>query len=490
MPDVLETAALELGNMTTVQLVLARRKPFLKSLLAAAGDGLSLSELPLQNDDSSVYVIPKPLEERVRAAKGWQDDADWTAGLQGWGALAVNILSAEVVFRLIELGRVTAALGDQPAVTPTALTPVPAALKGPKITALPLQFQGPYDWHLQCCKVPQAWAMFAGDATHQGGLPWTDIRVGHIDTGYSEHSALAWQNGASTTVDPSLGFDYFQNQTDPRDQFLPTGNPGHGTRTSATIGGFYPTATGTPFYGAAPGVKIVPYRATDSVIIDHVKRMVADAIQDALTKNCAVISISLGGLFGDRKLARALDDAYEKGVIVVCAAGNIWKEVIYPGRYNRCVTMGGVAPGMRPWAGSACGQYVDLCGPAQQVRRLKPEPLPPGTAATGLYAPPDGNGTSYATALCAGVAALWLAWHGDAKLNAAYAQPWMKAAAFKRLLRQTAYVPSAAEMPQGWDKTQYGSGIVDAQALLGAPLPLAGDLHKAKPANDVYDPQD
>lgn len=490
MPFPPEHQALELGDMTTVQLALSNQKRFLTKLLAAAGNAVNLSELPLQDGDTSVYIIPKPIEDLVRVAQGWQSDADWTAGLKKWGALNVNILSTEAVFRLMDMARIKAVIGEKPPTRPDALKPVPADAKGLKQKALPLQFQGPYDWQLQCCNIPQAWALFANTASQQDALPWKDIRVGHIDTGYCEHVALAWQNGVSTTVDPSLGFDYFENQADPRDPFLPSGNPGHGTRTSATIGGFFPLAVGGPYYGAAPGVKIIPYRVTDSVLIDHVKRFVALAIQDAISKDCAVLSISLGALFGDRKLSDALDAAYEKGVIVVCAAGNQWKEVIYPGRYNRCVTMGGVAPGMRPWAGSACGQYVDLCGPAQQVRRLKPEKLVPGQAATELYAPPDGNGTSYATALCAGVAALWLAWHGQDKLNATYAQPWMKAAAFKRLLRATAYVPTTTEIPQGWDASQYGSGIVDAEALLAAALPSADSLHKALPAHDVFDPND
>lgn len=489
MPLPLEHQPLQLGNMTTVQLDLHGQRALLKRLLAATDGAVALSELPLQDDETSVYVIPKPVEDLVRAAKGWRNDAAWIKGLQTWGALSVNVLSPEAVFRLTELGRINAVIAKQKPTRPTALKPVPVNAKGSKLNALPLHFQGPYDWQLQCCKIPQAWALFANAPNHQDGLPWKEIKVGHIDTGYSEHLALAWKNGSSVTVDPSLGFDFFENQADPRDPFLPTGNPGHGTRTSATIGGFYPQAAGTPYYGAAPGVKIVPYRVTDSVLIDHVKRQVAEAIQDALEKDCAIISISLGALFGDRKLSDALDAAYEQGVIVVCAAGNQWKEVVYPGRYNRCVTMGGVAPGMRPWGGSACGQYVDLCGPAQQVRRLKPEKLPPGQAAADLYATPDGNGTSYATALCAGVAALWLAWHGHEQLNAAYSQPWMKAAAFKRLLRDTAYVPSA-EMPEGWDHSQYGSGIINAEALLAAALPAADALHKALPAHDVFDPGD
>lgn len=490
MPTPTEHCPPELGNMTTVQLASHRRRAFARSLLGAAGDAMSLSELPLQDAANSVYIIPKPIEDRVRATKGWHKDADWEAGLKKLGAQSVNILRAEVVFKLIDMGRISAAGAGVKPSRPQPVKVVPVDAKGPKDKTLPPLFQGPFDWHLEGCNIPQAWAMFSQSAGHQKSLPWKDVLVGHIDTGYSEHVALAWHGGASSTVDPTLGFDFFDNHGDPRDPFLPGGNPGHGSRTSATIGGFYPNAAGSPFYGAAPGVKIIPYRVTDSVIIDHVKRLVAQAIEDAVRKKCAIISISLGALFGDRKLADALDLAYDNGVIVFCAAGNLWSEVIYPGRYNRCVTMGGIAPDTKPWGGSAHGQYVDLCAPAQQVRRLKPEPLPPGTAASGLFSPPDGNGTSYATALGAGVAALWLAWHGSAKLAAAYPEPWMRVAAFKQLLRKTAYRPSKTDMPQVWDDKQYGSGIIDAKALLNASLPLANTLIPALKAQDVFDPND
>jgi hypothetical protein len=484
LPEPPLSKRLEVGMMTTVQLPLSKHRLFVKRLLKATDGALSLSELALEDGASSVYVIPQPVEQAVRSAKGWQNEADWIAGLQDWGALAVNVLDAETVFRLIDIGRVKAAVTKQVIKPPPVVKKVPRGATGRQIKTLPSLFQGPYDWHLQGCKVPQAWAMFAASAEHQAGLPWQSIRVGHMDTGYTEHTALAWHQGVSATVQAPLGFDFFENQTDPRDPFWPSGNPGHGTRTSATIGGFDPEATGGPFYGAAPGVKIVPYRVTDAVVIDHVKRQLAQAIHDALGKGCVVISISLGGIWRESQLSDALDAAYEAGAIVVCAAGNLWKEVIYPGRYNRCVTMGGVAPGRQPWGGSACGQYVDVCAPAQQIRRVRPEKLPVGQAATGVVDPPDGSGTSYATALCAGVAALWLAWHGADKLKTAYPEAWMKAAAFKQLLRSTADVPS------DWDTSQYGSGIINAEALLKATLPLAGALHKANPASGLYDPAD
>ncbi|HYD79959.1 MAG TPA: S8 family serine peptidase [Paucimonas sp.] len=484
MADTENLTSVPLGNLTTVQLSRRRYKPFLRQLTLAAGDTLALSDLPAQDSDDGVYVLPKPLEDAARKAQGWSSDDQWVAALHGWGAGAVNILSLEAVLRLIELGRIKHALSEAPTAAPLSAVPIAPSSFGAAQPALPPAFQGPFDWHLECCRIPDAWKLFAASPLHRGSLPWQAIKVGHIDTGYSEHAALGWQGGGSVTVHPNLGYDFFNDDPDPRDPFLPSGNPGHGTRTSAAIAAFDPSAKPRPYYGAAPGAAIIPYRVTDSIIIDHVKRHLANAIRDAIGKGCEVISISLGGLFGSRDLANALDAAYDNGVIVICAAGNIWGEVIYPGRYNRCVTMGGVTPGDLPWANSARGKYVDLCGPAQQVRRVRPENLPPGTAATGFYKHPDGNGTSYATALCAGIAALWLAWHGKAALDAAYPEKWQRAAAFKQLLRKT------RRRPEGWDTTQYGSGIVNAEALLREPLPPAASLKKARSAADVFDPDD
>ena len=110
MPNSPLSQRLEVGWMTTVQLPLSKHKLFVKRLLKATGGALSLSELALEDGASSVYVIPQPVEQAVRSAKGWQDEADWTAGLQDWGALAVNVLDAETVFRLIDIGRVKAAV--------------------------------------------------------------------------------------------------------------------------------------------------------------------------------------------------------------------------------------------------------------------------------------------------------------------------------------------------------------------------------------------
>ena len=478
------------GLVTTVQLPAgaAGRRRFLQALQTSLGAQLTLGSLPLVLGDD-VFVVPRALEEPLRRAPSLASDAHWEARLRSWGAVSVNVITSSALFALVRRGHVMQGpVSAGPAkVSLTGSGQQPAALPAAATSTLPGAFRGPFDWHLDSggANVVAAWEMFSSNPLFQGALPWAGIRVGHVDTGYTEHAALGWSQGTSSTVDVARGHDFFDGDADPRDALLP-GHPGHGTRTSASISGFLVNPAIQPYYGSAPGAGIVPYRVTDSVMIDHVTANVARAIERAVDDGCLVINICLGALFHRSALARALDRAYEQGVITVCAAGNLWGEVIYPGRYNRCITMGGIGPGMQPWAGSARGQYVDLCAPADRIRRVKVEALPPGTAATQIEPRPDGDGTSYATALTSGIAALWLAWHGADHLRAHYQTHglWQIPTAFKALLRQSAVVPS------GWDVANCGSGVVNAAALLALPLPADGALLQALPAADVFDPHD
>lgn len=478
------------GLVTTVQLPAggAPRRKFLQALQTGLGGQQTLGSLPLVRG-TDVFVIPSPVEARLRAVPTRLSDAAWEALLKSWGALAVNVITSTALFALVRRGCDL----DDPAGVPAAKLSVtksgavPAAAVVAPGSTLQTAFRGPFDWHLDVggANVVAAWELFSANPRFQGALPWDGIKIGHVDTGYTEHTALGWSQGSSTTVAVASGFDFLDGNADARDEFLP-GTPGHGTRTSATIAGFLATSGAQPYYGAAPGATIIPYRVTDSVIIDHVTQHVANAIRRAVDDGCGVINVCLGALFGRSALASALDYAYDHGVITVCAAGNIWGEVIYPGRYNRCITMGGIGPGMKPWAGSAHGQYVDLCAPADHIRRLKVENLPAGTAATRIEPRVDGDGTSYATAISSGVAALWLAYHGVAALHSRY-QPgglWQIAKAYKTLLRQSAVTPAT------WDRSNYGTGVINAAALLALPLPADGTMTPAKAAADVFDPDD
>ena len=78
----------------------------------------------------------------------------------------------------------------------------------------------------------------------------------------------------------------------------------------------------------------------------------------------------------------------------------------------------------------------------------------------------NGDGTSYATALTTGVAALWLTYRAD-EITAKYGKSWKRVWAFKKIASDTARVPAV------WGPDVAGSGILDAGGALNLELPTA-----------------
>lgn len=325
-------------------------------------------------------------------------------------------------------------------------------------------------WNLAAIKAPEAWAK-ARAARPGEEFPWSRILVGHFDTGFTDHECF----GDPTCLQPHLGENVFDREsagTVPRDPLSKTGTPGHGTRTGSVIAGHKPDA----FWGVAPRVRLVPFRVCDFVVIDTASghNRLDRAMRLAIEKGCEVISISLGEPCNPGEAWRqAVDEAYEAGVIVVAAAGNVTSEVTYPGRFSRTICAGGISPGGLPWSGGARGRKVDVCAPADEVwRALTPDaknPLPREL----LYSSNDGDGTSYATAHIAGAAAIWLA-HFRSALDGY--RGWRRVEAFRAAVR------ASANRPAGWDTALFGAGILDVAALLDRPLVPAADLHAAPSA--------
>jgi hypothetical protein len=321
--------------------------------------------------------------------------------------------------------------------------------------------QGNYDWHLSGCFVPEAWSLVGGPAA----IDWRDVRVGQIDTGYARHPVFGF--GAVPWLDESLAHTFFA-ASDSMDDPGPGGgidpmtgvNGGHGTKTGSTICGFAADAPGGAFYGVAPKVPLVPVRIASAVLINHAQDQFAQAV-DHLIDNAKVGVISLSmGIFPRivvKRLRKALDRAYESGVIVVCAAGQHVTSVVAPACNRRTIAVAGVVPSLQPWAISSHGEEVDISGPADQIRRAvmkRGRPIYEG----------GGDGTSFATAMTAGAAALWLAHHGSA-LSQAYPHPWQRVEAFKHVLRTT------VQVPPGWRSGSFGTGVLNVHAVLSASLP-------------------
>jgi hypothetical protein len=100
------------------------------------------------------------------------------------------------------------------------------------------------------------------DPAVRGG---TGIRLGHPDSGFTDHFALG------SPVDRASDWDVIDNDDDatdplrpPRPSFAnPLPNPGHGTSTASIILG---RGDGARFSGVAPAAALVSFRATESVV--------------------------------------------------------------------------------------------------------------------------------------------------------------------------------------------------------------------------------
>ena len=213
---------------------------------------------------------------------------------------------------------------------------------------------------------------------------------------------------------------------------------------------------------------MVPIRSIISVV-QVLDGDIARAVDYARSVGCRVISMSLGGR-GFNGLQAAIARAVDEGVIVMAAAGNYVGFVSAPASYPECLAVAASTIDDQPWSGSSRGSEVDISAPGQAVWTAATNKGPNGP----VYSIEQGDGTSFAVAALAGIAALWLAHHDPAAIAAKYGGRTQEM--FRSLVAQT------CRTPPGWDTSRYGAGIVDAKALLDAALPA---LPPAVPAAAV-----
>lgn len=310
------------------------------------------------------------------------------------------------------------------------------------------------EWSPRAIRVPEAWSLFGSRAPGRG------IAVAHPDTGYTGHPELP-----ARALLAEKGFDFQDDDADPSDPLAsrPLQHPGHGTSTASLIvspRGRQPGLGGPAFVsGVAPGARLIPLRVTTSVVLWSTRRLTR-AIRHAVSHGAHVISISLGGPTPGVALRSAVRDAEQAGVIVLCAAGNEVRFVVFPAAYDEVIAVAASRVDGRVWPGSCRGPAVDITAPGSSVWRAKAVKR----GSEHVFSVERGSGTSYAVAQVAGIAALWLSLHGRASLVARYGQ-----ARLGRIFR--AVLQNTCRTPPDWNRNEFGPGIADARAVLEAPLP-------------------
>ncbi|MEU5783721.1 S8 family serine peptidase [Micromonospora lupini] len=287
-------------------------------------------------------------------------------------------------------------------------------------------------WHLTFLKVAEAQMISKGDG----------IVVAVPDTGVAPHPDLS--ENVLAGIDTVAG-----GSGDGRKD-----SNSHGTSMAGLIAA-HGRAGDTGALGIAPRSKILPIMASSSDNFGEADDLAA-AIEYASSEGAQVISISSGGASTPR-LVRAVETAIAANILIVAAAGNVPNQPLsYPASEEDVITVGGVDRLGRHAAFSATGQEVDVVAPAVDIY---------STSYGGKYS--KGTGTSSATAIVAGAAAL---------IRSKY--PYLPAQEVAHRLTATAIDKG----PPGRDD-EYGYGVIDLVAALTADVPPLGFESVSAPAD-------
>ncbi|MEP7264056.1 MAG: S8 family serine peptidase [Bacteroidota bacterium] len=293
------------------------------------------------------------------------------------------------------------------------------------------------------------------------------LKFVQLDTGYSSHPKIY------KSYDLAQDLDFISDDADAMDE-LDGGilrQPGHGTRTASLTLGV--KDIGIQLDGnqgiltdnsSVPLAALIPYRVSKSVILIQRGKEMVDAASHAVRNNADVMFMCMGSIPRDMfdVVAR---EAYEQGVIWVCAAGNQVRFVIAPACYPGTIAVAAMNPDDKEWDGSCRGEAVDISAPGEDC-------YVPGWDDDGNYIMSYGSGTSYATPHIASAAMLWKATNLD-NLSKEYEFKWQIVEAFRQCLKDSARKDTTL------DTTKFGAGVLDLDKLLKAKLPKKEKLTHA-----------
>lgn len=202
------------------------------------------------------------------------------------------------------------------------------------------------------------------------------INIAVLDSGVSKHDDLHIAGGASFV-------GYTDSYAD---------DSGHGTHVAGIIGAL---DNGVGTTGVASEANIYAVK----VLKKNGKGSVGDIVAGldwAIKKGVDIINISIGVQQDHQALRAKVDEAEEKGIIVVAAAGNTGDEAKYPAIYENVVAVGATNANNKIASFSSRGKIIKVVAPGDEIV---------STYLDNKYA--TGKGTSQAAPYVAGMLALY-----------------------------------------------------------------------------------
>jgi major intracellular serine protease len=144
---------------------------------------------------------------------------------------------------------------------------------------------------------------------------------------------------------------------------------GHGTHVAGTIAA---TENTSGVIGVAPEAGLLIVKVLNKAGSGRYEWIIK-GIEYAIDQNVDIISMSLGGPTDVPELHAAIKSAVEKGILVVCAAGNegdgddSTNEFAYPGCYNEVISVGAISLERDSSDFTNSNNEIDLVAPGERI---------------------------------------------------------------------------------------------------------------------------
>lgn len=195
-------------------------------------------------------------------------------------------------------------------------------------------------WGLEKIRAPRAW-----DLTRGG-----NVRIGVVDSGIDR--------GHPDVYDKVIAERDFTGSGSTQD------NGGHGTHVAGTAAAITDNDRGVA--GACPNCGLLIAKSVDDGYGTYAD--IADGIVWTAYNDAKVINLSLGGTAESRSLEDAVDYAWNRGAVVVAAAGNTGDNtVVYPAAYENAMGTAATDRNDKRASFSTYGRSVDIAAPGTGI---------------------------------------------------------------------------------------------------------------------------
>lgn len=255
-------------------------------------------------------------------------------------------------------------------------------------------------WHLNTCKVLDAWDIEEGDSTVVVAIVDGGIDVIHKDLinkiAYNVSDPInGLDDDGDGYVDNYRGWDFADSDNNPS-----SASTEHGTYVAGIASAEVNNEFGTA--GVGGKCKFLPIKVCPNTSADVVGGY--EGIIYAANQGCKVINCSWGDEVGSQFGQDIIDYAtYNCDALVVASAGNSANSnLLYPASYTTVLSVGGTVAGDYIWynkvgSGSQYNHFIDICAPAKGFYSV---------ANNDKVIAMSGGGTSFAAPIVSGAAAI------------------------------------------------------------------------------------